>query len=245
VAEAAPEDRPAEVPLVRLQQVIKDYQSLRPLRVQDLSVRRGDALALLGFDAAMAEVLVSLITGGSLPDHGRVEVFGIATSTITDHAAWVSILDQFGLVSNRSVLLDQLTAEQNLAIPFTLAVETLADEIQQNVRRLAEEIGLPAAHLSRRLADLPASSLARIRLGRALALEPRVLLAEHPNATLTAAEALAFASDVSAIRRSRDIASLVITADKGFAEAIGSEILTLHPATGELRAQSGWRRWFG
>jgi predicted ABC-type transport system involved in lysophospholipase L1 biosynthesis ATPase subunit len=245
VADAGPHDRAADAPLVRLQQVIKDYQSLRPLRIQDLTVRPGDALSLLGFDAAMAEVLVSLITGGSLPDQGRVEVFGLPTSTITDHAAWVSILDRFGLVSHRSVLLDQLTAEQNLAIPFTLAVESMTDEVRANVRRLADEIRLPASHLSQRLGDLPASSVVRVRLGRALALKPHVLLAEHPNATLSTPEALAFATDVFTIRRARGIASLTITADKAFAEAIGSEILTLHPATGELRTRKGWRRWFG
>src|SRR6478735_884938 len=86
----------ADVPLVHLQHVVKNYQSLRPLRVRDLTLRRGHAVALLGFDAPMAEVLVNLITAGSLPDEGRVLVFGEPTSTITDHAAWMRMLDRFG-----------------------------------------------------------------------------------------------------------------------------------------------------
>jgi predicted ABC-type transport system involved in lysophospholipase L1 biosynthesis ATPase subunit len=236
---------PNAEPLVHLQRVVKHYQSLRPLRVQNLVVGRGDALALLGFDAAMAEVLVSLITAGTLPDEGQVTLFGRPTSGITDHAAWMTVLDRFGLVSQRSVLLEQLTAEQNLAIPHTLAVESLSDEVRQTVRELAEEIALPSAHLPQQLAALPASSIVRIHLGRALALRPDVLLAEHPNATLTKPEALAFANDLSVIRRARGVATVVMTADKGFAEAVGDTVLTLHPATGELRRQSALFRWFG
>jgi ABC-type transporter Mla maintaining outer membrane lipid asymmetry ATPase subunit MlaF len=233
-----------DAPLVQLEQVVKDYQSLRPLRIRSLAVKRNHALALLGFDAPMAEVLVNLITGGSLPDEGRVLVFGEVTSTITDHASWMRMLDRFGLISARSVLLEQLTAEQNLAIPFTLAVESLSEETRRMVRALADEIGLPSAHLTQPLGALPAASVIRVRLGRALALQPAVLLAEHPNATLTRPEALAFAADVTAIRRTRQLASLVVTADPAFAEAIAADVLTLQPATGELQARSGWRRWF-
>jgi len=233
-----------EVPLVQLEQVVKDYQSLRPLRIRNLAVKRNHAVALLGFDAPMAEVLVNLITAGSLPDEGRVLVFGETTSSITDHASWMRMLDRFGLISSRSVLLEQLTAEQNLAIPFTLAVESLSEEVRRTVRQLADEIGLFAGHLAQPLGSLPAASVLRVRLGRALALQPDVLLAEHPSATLTPTEALAFAADVMSIRRARRLASVVLTADPTFAEAVATEVLTLQPATGELHAPSGWRRWF-
>jgi ABC-type lipoprotein export system ATPase subunit len=243
MSEAPADSGSQEAALVHLQRVVKNYQALRPLRVQNLLVKRGQALALLGFDAPMAEVLVNLITAGSLPDEGHVTVFGETTSTIRDHAGWMRMLDRFGLISARSVLLDQLTAEQNLAIPLTLAVESLSEEERRSVRQLADEIGLPHAHLGQPVGALPAASLIRVRLGRALALQPEVLLAEHPNATLTRPEALAFATDVTAIRRARNLATVVMTADAGFADAIATDVLTLQPATGELRAPAGWRRW--
>ena len=155
------------------------------------------------------------------------------------------MLDRFGLVSRRSVLLDQLTAEQNLAIPFTLAVESMSDAVRHGVRTLAEEVGLPASDLAKPLAELSALSVMRLRLGRALAFTPEVLLAEHPNAPLTASEAAAFAADVVRIRESRAVATVVLTADRRFADAIATDILTLQPATGELTADaSKWKRWF-
>ena len=242
VDDAASAERPV---LVRLQNVVKDFQSLRPLRVRQLEIRRQDALGLLGFDELMAEVFVNLLTAATLPDKGDVQVFGEPTSSISTHHTWMAMLDRFGLVSRRSVLLEQLTTEQNLAIPFTLAVESMSDAIRRDVRMLADEVGLPASHLAKPLAELPALSMMRLRLGRALAFTPEILLAEHPNAPLTASDAAAFAADVVRIRENRALATVVLTADRRFADAIATDILTLQPATGELAADASvWKRWF-
>jgi len=231
----------AAVPVVQLLGVTKDYHGLRPLRIRELTLHAGRSLALLGLDEAMAGVLVDLLTAGSRPDMGDVLVFGASTASVTDRERWLTVLDRFGLISERGVMLEQLTTEQNLAIPFSLAVETMNAELRASVRRLAEEVGIPSGRLSVKLAELPASLKLRVRLGRALALDPQVLLAEHPNATLSSDEALAFAKDVARISRSRGLATLTCTADRRFAHAIAEQVLTLQPATGELKAS--WRRW--
>ena len=230
--------------LVELRAVTKDYRALRPLRVQQLELRQGRSLALVGFDAAMAEVLVNLITGANLPDTGEVRVFGRATSAIATADEWVSALDQFGLVSERAVLVDQFTAEQNLALPLSLELDDMPPELRATVRGIADEVGLSAQELALPTAMLSPASRLRLRLGRALALGPRVLIAEHPNATIAADEAPAFAADFARVVSARGLASLVLTADRTFAGAVADEVLTLEPATGRLKAVSGWRRWF-
>ena len=234
---------PEAVP-VRIRNVVKDYQSLRPLRIRELDIGRHQSLALLGFDEAMAAVFVDLLTGGTLPDSGEVVVFGRPTSAVTDHAEWMTMLDYFGLVSARSVLLPQLTAEQNLAIPLTLTVESMSAEIRRTVKQLADEIAIPPGHLKSPIVELPPASLLRVRLGRALALDPKVVLAEHPNATVSSDESQAFAADVKRISASRGIATVVLTADPRFAAEVADTVLTLQPATGELRATRKWSRWF-
>jgi ABC-type transporter Mla maintaining outer membrane lipid asymmetry ATPase subunit MlaF len=231
-------------PLVELRSVKKDYHGLRPLRVEHLDVYEGQSIALLGFDQASAEVLVNLITGAMLPDSGDIRVMGKFTRDIPDSATWLHTLDQFGLVSERAVFLDQMTAEQNLAVPFSLELEELPPDVRSRVRPLAEEVGLGAHELHQPIAALPAAMRLRVRLGRALAMNPRVLLAEHPNASLPPAEVPAFAADLARIVAQRGLASLVITADVTFARAAAEEVLTLQPATGELKRAIGWRRWF-
>ena len=229
--------------LLRLRGVSKDYRSLRPLRIAELDLPPGRSLALLGFDQTMAEVLVDLITGAILPDSGEIVAFGQHTSSIADPGSWLTTLDQFGLFTDRAVLVEQFTVEQNLALPLSITVEDMTPEIRARVAELASEIGL-ANELRRQAGVLEPALRARIRLGRALALAPRVLVAEHPNATLSAQEASALGTDMARIIETRGIASIVLTADQSFARAVSTEILVLEPATGALKPASSWRRWF-
>jgi ABC-type transporter Mla maintaining outer membrane lipid asymmetry ATPase subunit MlaF len=232
-------------PLVELRDVIKDYRGLRPLRIRTLELRQGQSLAVLGLDHAMAEVLVNLITGAHLPDTGVVAVFGEPTTAITDADAWVRTLDRFGLVSDRAVLVEQLTVEQNLAMPLSLELEDLPIALRAQVRALADEVSLTSAELASPTGTLSPGARLRLRLGRALALNPQVLLAEHPNASLSPAEAPVFAADLARVSRARDLACLVLTADRTFASAVADEVLSFEAATGAFTAASGWRRWFG
>jgi ABC-type lipoprotein export system ATPase subunit len=230
--------------VVALREVIKDYKSLRPLRVEHFELRQGESIALLGFDQTAAEILVNLITGATLPDSGDVDVFGVSTRNIGDPDAWLVEMDRFGILSQRVVLLDAFTVEQNLALPFTLEVEQLSESVREKVYVLASEIRLSPALLPRPVSALDAETQLRLRLGKALALGPRVLLAEHPNSTLPADAAVRFAADLKRIAETRGLALLVMTADSSFAHAVSKRALMLTPATGQLSAPSKWRNWF-
>jgi ABC-2 type transport system ATP-binding protein len=229
--------------LIHLAGVVKHYNALRPLRLRDWRLPRGHTVALHGFDTTAAEVLVNLLTGSSLPDEGQVRVFGRATTQIADSNEWMAALRRFALFSERTVLVEQLTVEQNLAIPHTLAVDPMTAEVRDAVRAVGQELGLSPELLSARAQGLDPFDLACVRLGRALALAPELLLAEHPTATLDRDGARRFGRLVSAMVARRGVAAVYLTADQEFAKIVGKEVLTLQPATGELSSADGWR-WF-
>jgi ABC-type transporter Mla maintaining outer membrane lipid asymmetry ATPase subunit MlaF len=224
--------------------VQKDYHGLRPLRVQHLEVHAGESIALLGFDQAAAEVLVNLITAATVPDTGEVRTFGQLTTAIQDADTWLHSLDRFGIISERAVVLDNMTVEQNLTMPVTMSLHDVPDAVRSKIGAIADEVGLTAAHLAQPVAALGPSARLRLRLGRALGPDPSVLLSEHPNASLPPEDFSSFAADYSRIVAARGITSIVLTADRAFAGAIASRILTLQPATGEITPLAGWRRWF-
>jgi ABC-type transporter Mla maintaining outer membrane lipid asymmetry ATPase subunit MlaF len=226
--------------------VEKGYHGLRPLRIRHLEVHAGESVALLGFDQAAAEVLVNLITAATLPDAGEVRAFGRLTTAIQDAATWLESLDRFGILSERAVVVDSMTVEQNLTMPVTMSLHDVPVALQSKIQAVAEEVGIAAAQLGQPVAALNASALLRLRLGRALAPDPRMLLAEHPNASLPPEDLASFAADYARIVSTRGLASIVLTADRAFASAIALRVLTLEPATGELTPLvAGWRRWFG
>jgi D-xylose transport system ATP-binding protein len=233
---------PREV-LVSLCGVLKNYHALRPLRIQRLELRQGTSIALLGLDQAAAGVLMSLITGATIPDEGEVAIFGTPTRAITSADHWVRELDRFGLVNDRAVLLEQLTVEQNLALPLSLELDQLSVEVRAKVARLASEVGIARSDLPKAVSSVGHAVRVRLRVAKALALEPPVLLAEHPNALLPAEHVSGFAADLARIVANRGLAALVVTADLAFARAAAQEVLALQPATGELKPLKGWRRW--
>jgi len=207
------------------------------------TLSHGETVALLGFDRAAAEILVHVITGATLPDAGDVHVFGSPTRDITNPDAWFALLDRCGILSERVALVDELTVEQNLALALSFEVDDLPPDVRRRVGELAAEIGIAPGEMREPMAKAGPATRLRIRLGRALAFNPGLLLAEHPTATLPPEEVDRFATDLSAAARRRSLAMLVLTADAAFARAVCDQVLSLRPATGELAAASGWRSW--
>ena len=229
-------------PVFELLEVSKDYRGLRPLRIARLQVGRGESLALVGLDETAAEVFVNLVTGATLPDRGTINLFERPTSSINDSAEWLAVVDRFGIVSRRAVLLDGLSVLQNLAMPFTLEIEPPPADIADRATAIAGEVGLNDQMLSRRVAEIDEAARARVRLGRALALDPAIVLLEHPTADMSRAQAEPFARAVRAAASRRGAAVLALTADREFARAVADRVLTIDAATGELIEKSKWWR---
>jgi ABC-type methionine transport system ATPase subunit len=221
-------------PLVEFVGVVKAYQALRPLRLADLRVAPGSIISVGGIDALAAEVLVNLMTAATAPDAGEVRLFGTSTAAIDDYEGWLRMLDGLGLLTDRAVLLGQCTVAQNLALPLTIAIDPIDPQVLPQVRALAGEVGIAEAHLDRRVHDAPAEVVQRVRLGRALALGPRLLVAEHPSASLPREAVAPFARDLAAIAVRRGLGVLAVTADRDFVRALGGAALTLDPASGVL-----------
>lgn len=230
--------------VIEIERVDKRYLGLRPLRLTQLVVRARERVAIAGLDAQAAEVLVDLITGATLPDAGEVRVFDASTATIATSDAWFGTLDRFGIVTNRSALLEGLTTAQNVALPLTIRIDPVPAPHADSARALADEVGLPPDVQARRVESLSPAERVRVHLARALALDPGVLLLEHPTASLGARDAGALARDLATIAEARQVAVLALTNDLDFASVASHRVVRLRPATGELEpvTRSRWAR---
>jgi predicted ABC-type transport system involved in lysophospholipase L1 biosynthesis ATPase subunit len=231
--------------LLEMAGVEKDYHTLRPLRIRDLTVRAGDVFAISGIDMLGAETFVHLVTGATLPDAGDVTLFGRNTRTITDGEAWLKSLDGVGMITARGVLIEAFTVLQNIALSLTLNVDPIDPRVIPQAGALARDAGIAA-----NVFDLPAGKTApdimmRVHLARALALGPKLLIAEHPSAVLSRDSVAGFGGNLGNVARARGLGLITITADDSLAKAVGGTRLELVAATGELRTHSRLRRLFG
>ena len=222
--------------VLEVEGVTKPYGALRPLRLDRLRLADGDVLALSGFDQPAAEVLINLLTGAALPDSGSVKVFGQPTSAIADSDAWLASLDRFGMVSDRAAFLEPFTVVQNLAMPFTLDIEPPPGDVRDRAVALAREVQIPESAWDRPVHGLAPAHRLRLRLARALALGPSLLLLEHPSATLERDDVAPFGRDLRQIAQARRLATLVITMDKALAATLPKTV-SIDPSNG--RAKEG------
>jgi putative ABC transport system ATP-binding protein len=228
-------------PLIEITGLSKNYLGLRPLRIQRLTIDEGEHVAILGLDQAMAETFINLVTGATLPERGAVTIFGRTTASIDESAEWLTLVDRFGVVSERAVLLEALSVIQNLAMSFTLEIEPPAEDVRARAAMLAQEMRLPDRQWSRAVSELDAEARARLRAARALALDPKVLLLEHLGAGLPRDAATAIGSDIREAAARRGSALVALTADREFAAAVAGRVLVHEPVTGKLAPGTG--RW--
>jgi putative ABC transport system ATP-binding protein len=229
---------------LEIRDLSKDYRTLRPLRIRDLAVRAGDVMSISGIDVLGAETFVHLVTGATLPDSGDVWLFGRNTREITDGDAWLKSLDGVGMITARGILVAGFSVLQNIALSLTLDVDPISADVVPHAQALARDVGIDAGNFDVAAGRVAPDMQMRVHLARGLALGPRLLIAEHPSASLPRDTVSGFGADLGRAARSRGLALVAITADDSLAKAIGGARLELVPASGELRATSRIRRLF-
>lgn len=221
--------------------VQKAYSALRPLRMRSLTVAAAERVGVIGIDAPATELLVNLITGATLPDQGDIRVQGKSTAAIATGDEWLSSLDRFGIVSSRAVLLEGATLAQNLAMPFTLDIDPLPEDVRARVETLAAECGIAREWLGQPAGELPPEIRVRAHLARGVALDPVLLIVEHPTASVPQGDHKPLANDIARVADARRLATIIVTMDRAFAAMAAHRSVMLNPATGEMApVRRGW-----
>ena len=164
------DERPGRAPdALRGRGLVKRYGRTTALAGVDLSVRRGERVALFGHNGAGKTTLLKILAGLARPTEGTVEVGGGKAGSPAARRA-------LGFVSHETLLYDELTGRENLA--FYARLYALPEPRALIGRALAWS-GLEAH------ADLPVGSYSRgmqqrLALARATLHDPDVLLFDEP-----------------------------------------------------------------
>jgi predicted ABC-type transport system involved in lysophospholipase L1 biosynthesis ATPase subunit len=116
-----------------------------------------------------------MITGATLPDAGEARVLRSTDVRHHDRRGVAEVAEQFGMVSNRTVLVEQLNVEQNLALPCRSSGGHVALVSGAGAVRWRRSFIFQRPSFHNRC-SVHGSDQVRVRLGRALALDPRILL---------------------------------------------------------------------
>ena len=155
---------------------LKKSFGLKPiLRGIDLSLERGERVALLGANGAGKTTTLRILAGLTKPNAGNVSIDGF---DIVHDAQQIRHL--IGFVAHQPYLYDELTALENLH--FFARMYTVPDGRERSVL-LLRRVGLERK-ASERVGTLSRGQVQRLSLARALLHSPRLLLLDEPETGL-------------------------------------------------------------
>jgi putative ABC transport system ATP-binding protein len=161
----------------RLGQVIVDA-----LDGVDLSVARGEFVAVMGPSGSGKSTLLHLLGGLDLPSGGQVLLGHRPLEHLSDDDLTLLRRRQVGFIFQFFNLLPTLTAAENVALPLLLDGQKL-DDHRARVDRLLELVGL-ADRRGHRPGQLSGGEQQRVAIARAFINEPRIVLADEPTGNL-------------------------------------------------------------
>ncbi|GAB6093964.1 ABC transporter ATP-binding protein [Desulfatiferula olefinivorans] len=172
--------------IVNAESVVKTYvqgsQTVRALSAVDLSVRRGEFLALAGPSGSGKTTLLNLIGGLDTPDSGTVTVDGRELCRLSGSELARLRLHRIGFVFQSYNLIPVLSAEENVAYIMQLQ-GVPSRERRDRARQVLDEVGLSGLY-GRRPAQLSGGQQQRVAVARAIAADPAIVLADEPTANL-------------------------------------------------------------
>ena len=152
------------------------------LRSVELSVARGERVAIIGASGSGKSTLLHLLAGLELATQGRVSVDGQDLSKLSDKARGLLRNQCMGFVYQFHHLLPEFSAVENVAMPLLIRGES-QDTAYAQARKLLSTIGL-GERLEHRPVELSGGERQRCAIARALITEPSVVLADEPTGNL-------------------------------------------------------------
>jgi ABC-type Fe3+/spermidine/putrescine transport system ATPase subunit len=195
------------------------YGATRVLDGLDLAIGEGEFVALLGASGCGKTTLLRAIAGFATPSAGRIKVAGRdVTRCPPDKRDMALVFQSYALWPHMSVA-------QNIGYGLKLRGRSKA-EIAGRVGELEELLGL-AGLGHRKPAALSGGQRQRVALGRALAVDPRILLLDEPLSNLDARIRLKVRHDISALQKRLGITAVHVTHDREEAMVMADRIVIL------------------
>jgi lipoprotein-releasing system ATP-binding protein len=196
----------------------------------NLSVARGEMIAVVGASGAGKSTLLHVVGALERPDRGEVVIGGQSLSNRTD--------DELAAIRNRAVgfvfqfhhLLREFSALENVMMPLRIAGRDPGP-----ARARAQEL-LARVEMSHRVDHLPSElsggEQQRTAVARALALDPAIFLADEPSGNLDHHNAEMLHNLLATLARDLEIAMVVVTHNRSLARRADR---ALHLEDGVLR----------
>ncbi|MGB7308867.1 MAG: ABC transporter ATP-binding protein [Candidatus Acidiferrales bacterium] len=184
-------------------------QEIVPLGGVDLSVERGEMIAIVGPSGAGKSTLLHLLGALDTPTSGAVYFAGNSLRSLREAELAEYRNKSVGFVWQRHHLLPDFTAAENVAMPLLAGGKAAGPALRAAGEWLAE-VGL-GDRATQRAAELSGGEQQRVAIARALVNDPVVLLADEPTGDLDERSAENIFELMQGLHRSHHLTSILAT----------------------------------
>ena len=155
-------------------------ETVKALDGVDIDVRAGESVCILGPSGSGKTTLINLLSALDAPTSGELTIGGRRVDGLAEHELVQVRRGLLGYVFQQFHLIPTLTVAENVALPL-LFLGRKAEPAE--IARVLDAVGLAdrAGHLPK---ELSGGQMQRVAIGRALAVRPRVLIADEPTGNL-------------------------------------------------------------
>ena len=172
--------------IIRAERVGKQYrmgaETVDAVHDVDLSIARGEFVALMGPSGCGKTTLLNLFGCIDVPTSGALHVFGEDVARMNERRRAEFRLRRIGFVFQRFYLLPMLTAFENVELPM-MENGLARRERTERSRDLLERVGL-GHRLKHRPHQLSGGEMQRVAIARALSNQPDLIIADEPTGEL-------------------------------------------------------------
>jgi len=207
--------------LVELQSIYKTYQvgeiKVPVLKGVSLSVQQGECVALMGASGSGKSTLMNILGCLDHPTSGVYWLDGQEVSSFSPDERAGLRNHKIGFVFQNFNLLPRTSALENVMLPLSYTVETLADrEIQHRAKELLDRIGL-SGRFHHEPSQLSGGEQQRVAIARALINRPLLLLADEPTGNLDSSTSEEVLRVFQQLNQEDGITIILVTHDSGIA----------------------------
>jgi lipoprotein-releasing system ATP-binding protein len=201
--------------VLRLDGVRKSYNIGSPVEVEvlhgiDLTLERGEFVALIGPSGSGKSTLLNIIGLLDSPTSGKLFIEGQETSKLDDSAITSLRGHSIGFVFQYHYLISAFTALENVMMPL-LADRGFPDErMRQRAHDLLDQVGL-APWENNLATNMSGGQQQRVAIARSLAMNPALILADEPTGNLDTKSADGVFEMMRKVNREHGTSFLIVT----------------------------------
>lgn len=213
-------------PMIKIKDLNIAFGTNHVLKDFNLTLHKGENLAVLGKSGSGKSVLIKCIIGLLKPNSGTIEVFGQSIPDMT-HDELDKIRMKMGFLFQSNALYDSMTVRENLEFPMRRhGVEQSTEEVDALVKEALENVGLPKTE-NMMPAELSGGMKKRIALARTLILKPKIILYDEPTTGLDPITSQGISSLILDIQKKYNTSSILISHDIYCVKMVSNKVIML------------------